>query len=198
MLRPPPRALLTALSGLKAHHRQELPKIALYVDEMLKRKPAMAETDGPMDFTYGYQGSGNDKLFEPGYLHKNGSDCSTCEPSGQIVRGDRKSTRPRIHYGVIASGNMLVKDACLRDKIADITGEHCLRLEMEASGLMNGFPCLVIRGICDYADSHKNDRWQNYAAATAAAFAKELLEIVPHKDVDRLKKASEVLQEVEV
>jgi nucleoside phosphorylase len=46
---------------------------------------------------------------------------------------------------------------------------------MEAAGLMNSFPCLVIRGICDYADSHKDDLWQRYAAATAAAYAKELL-----------------------
>lgn len=46
---------------------------------------------------------------------------------------------------------------------------------MEAAGLMDNFPCLVIRGICDYADSHKNKRWQPYAAATAAAYAKDLL-----------------------
>lgn len=46
---------------------------------------------------------------------------------------------------------------------------------MEAAGLSNGFPCVVIRGICDYADSHKNDQWHPYAAAVAAACAKELL-----------------------
>lgn len=51
--------------------------------------------------------------------------------------------------------------------------------EMEAAGLMNDFPCLVIRGICDYADSHKNKTWQAYAAATAAACAKDILTIVP-------------------
>jgi nucleoside phosphorylase len=49
---------------------------------------------------------------------------------------------------------------------------------MEAAGLMDDFPCLVIRGICDYADSHKNKRWQPYAAATAAAYAKELLNVI--------------------
>ena len=46
---------------------------------------------------------------------------------------------------------------------------------MEAAGLMSNFPCLVIRGICDYADSEKNDVWHKYASATAAAFTKELL-----------------------
>ena len=52
-------------------------------------------------------------------------------------------------------------------------------MEMEAAGLMDNFPCLVIRGICDYADSHKNDDWQGYAAVAAAAFAKELLLVMP-------------------
>jgi nucleoside phosphorylase len=45
-------------------------------------------------------------------------------------------------------------------------------------GEFQGFPCLVIRGICDYADSHKNKRWQLYAAGTAAAYAKEVLSVI--------------------
>jgi nucleoside phosphorylase len=48
---------------------------------------------------------------------------------------------------------------------------------------MNNFPCLVIRGICDYADSHKNKQWQEYAAATAAAYAKEVLTVIPANQV---------------
>jgi nucleoside phosphorylase len=66
---------------------------------------------------------------------------------------------------------------------------------MEAAGLMNSFPCLVIRGICDYADSHKNDRWQRYAAATAAAYAKEFLGIVPGEDLEKTRKAAEILKD---
>ena len=50
-----------------------------------------------------------------------------------------------------------------------------LCVELEATGLLNDFPCLVIRGICDYADSRKEKSWQGYAAAVAAAYAKELL-----------------------
>jgi len=53
-----------------------------------------------------------------------------------------------------------------------------LCFEMEAAGLMDNFPCLVVRGICDYADSHKNNLWQGYAAAMAAAYAKELLSVI--------------------
>jgi nucleoside phosphorylase len=55
---------------------------------------------------------------------------------------------------------------------------------MEAAGLMDNFPCLVIRGICDYADSHKNKQWQGYAAATAAAYAKELLSMIHPSQVE--------------
>lgn len=67
----------------------------------------------------------------------------------------------------------MVKDKVLRDKLRDELDIMCV--DMEAAGLVGEFPCLVIRGICDYADSHKPQRWQPYAAATAAAFAKEFL-----------------------
>jgi nucleoside phosphorylase len=65
---------------------------------------------------------------------------------------------------------------------------------MEAAGLMDDFPCLVIRGICDYADSHKNKRWQPYAAATSAAYAKELLSTIPAKDMAAAATAAQSLQ----
>lgn len=57
---------------------------------------------------------------------------------------------------------------------------------------MNDFPCTVIRGICDYADSHKNKRWQPYAAATAAAYGRELLEQIPANSVDSTRLAKEI------
>ena len=51
--------------------------------------------------------------------------------------------------------------------------------EMESAGVMGSWPALVIRGICDYADSHRDKKWQKYAAATAASYAKELLLTLP-------------------
>jgi nucleoside phosphorylase len=65
---------------------------------------------------------------------------------------------------------------------------------MEAAGLMNSFPCLVVRGVCDYADSHKNDRWQRYAAATAAVYGKEFLGYVPSEDLQKMRKAVNILE----
>ena len=63
---------------------------------------------------------------------------------------------------------------------------------MEAAGLMNDFPCLVIQGICDYADSHKNKKWQSYAAVTAAVCAKEILSIIPPADLARTATVDEI------
>ncbi|GKZ32775.1 hypothetical protein AbraIFM66950_002399 [Aspergillus brasiliensis] len=89
----------------------------------------------------------------------------------------RHDDSPVVHYGLVASGNQVVKDSHLRDRLGQELGAYCV--EMEAAGLINHLPCLVIRGICDYADSHKNDSWHGYAAATAAAYAKELLAVIP-------------------
>ncbi|TLD03397.1 uncharacterized protein PgNI_12327 [Pyricularia grisea] len=75
-----------------------------------------------------------------------------------------------------------MKDGLTCDRYSQELG-GVLCFEMEAAGLMNSFPCIVIRGICDYADAHKNKRWQPYAAATAAACAKELLSVIPLENV---------------
>ncbi|KAM3490128.1 hypothetical protein MY3957_006603 [Beauveria namnaoensis] len=123
-----------------------------------------------------HQGAAHDRLFKADYVHRNeGPDCSGCDPSQEILRPKRKSTLPAIHYGVILSGNSLVKDAEQRDTIARTTMQDCICYEMEAAAIVSQLPCLVIRGICDYADSHKNDVWQPYAAATAAAYARILI-----------------------
>ena len=59
-------------------------------------------------------------------------------------------------------------------------------INLSSLGLVDTFPCVFIRGICDYADSHKNKIWQPYAAATAAAYAKELLRVIPGQSVMNL------------
>jgi hypothetical protein len=70
-----------------------------------------------------------------------------------------------------------MKDAVTRDRLAHELDIICF--EMEAAGLMDILPCLPIRGICDYSDSHKAKDWQKYAAAVAAAYAREFLEALP-------------------
>ncbi|KAL2833601.1 nucleoside phosphorylase domain-containing protein [Aspergillus pseudoustus] len=111
------------------------------------------------------------------YDHVGGDTCAQCKRE-RIVRRSLRQKDVMIYYGTIASGNKVIKNARERDQLsAELGGILCF--EMEAAGLMNDSPCLVIRGICDYADSHKNKRWQPYAAETAAAYAKALLSVVP-------------------
>src|SRR5207302_5918726 len=119
-----------------------------------------------------------------------GRICETCSADQRVTRQPRESEDVVIHYGTIASGNQVMRDGTTRDTVsAELGGVLCF--EMEAAGLMNNFPCLVIRGICDYADSHKNKRWQPYAAATAAACAKELLSLIPAVEVAKTSTVDE-------
>ncbi|PWY83560.1 hypothetical protein BO70DRAFT_370770 [Aspergillus heteromorphus CBS 117.55] len=113
-------------------------------------------------------------LFESDYEHDiSEQTCEKCDRERLVDRAPRRDDRPVVHYGLIASGNQVIKHAETRDRLAAESNILCF--EMEAAGLMDNFPCLVIRGISDYSDSHKKKEWQGYAAATAAAYAKELL-----------------------
>ncbi|ENH74422.1 hypothetical protein FOC1_g10009832 [Fusarium oxysporum f. sp. cubense race 1] len=102
----------------------------------------------------------------------------------------------RVHYGLIASGNQVIKDATIRDRLTKDLGGHVLCVEMEAAGLAYNFPCIIIRGICDYADSHKNKDWQEHAAAVAAAFAKEFLQYIQPGDVDTQRPVRDIISQV--
>jgi nucleoside phosphorylase len=93
---------------------------------------------------------------------------------------------------MIGSAYTVIKDAGLREELRRALKIICV--EMEAVGLMDSFPCLVIRGICDYADSHKNKKWQLYAAATAAAYMKELLSVILPKNVAKVSPAADMVQ----
>jgi nucleoside phosphorylase len=86
-----------------------------------------------------------------------------------------------------------MKDATIRDALAKEKGILCF--EMEAAGLMNRFPCLVVRGIYDYSDSHKHNEWQGYAAMAAAAYTKNLLFRMVPSQVKTEEKISKVLVE---
>lgn len=143
-----------------------------------------------------YPGQSADQLFRADYRHISGRSCTKCDPAERIDRHpkNRPDTDPVIHYGVIATGSEVVKYAPTRDEIRQKHRAICL--EMEAAGLMNNFPCVVIRGISDYADSHKNDQWQPYAAATAAACAKEFLEHVQPRALDGECTVKDILNQV--
>ena len=180
-LNKPPRPLLQAVQDLKTVHLTDGDGLADHLSKMVQNKPRMAQT-----FTH--RGTEYDYLYEATYSHAGGETCDRCDTRQTVRRQPRTTLDPRIHYGNIASGNEVINDGQTRDRIAKEQGVICF--EMEAAGLMDSFPCLVIRGICDYADSHKNKQWQPYAAAAAAAFTKELLGVIKKQGVDELEPAS--------
>ncbi|KAF9889470.1 hypothetical protein FE257_007373 [Aspergillus nanangensis] len=175
-LNRPPQILLTAVSKLQALHQMEGSHMSKTVDEVVEKYSRMKDTFAARDQLV-------DQLFEANYYHRppKSPSCRRCESTQAINRPYRATTEPVIHYGVIASGNQVVKDAEVRDSLGRDLGAYCV--EMEAAGLVNHYPCLVVRGICDYADSHKNKEWQSYAAITSAAYTKELLLVTSHASI---------------
>ncbi|KAK6340277.1 hypothetical protein TWF730_002041 [Orbilia blumenaviensis] len=143
-----------------------------------------------------------DKLYLSSFVHPTNDDrdCEEVCGDAETVLVDRNERDeeddfPKIHYGLIASADKLMKDALVRDRLAQ---EHSvLCFEMEAAGLMNHFPCLVIRGICDYSDSHKNKKWQGYAAMTAAAYAKDLLSRIAPTNIEAEKRISDSISQIQ-
>jgi nucleoside phosphorylase len=123
-----------------------------------------------------------DTLYKASYKHVGGPTCESCSKDMVVRRRPHGSEEIVVHYGTIASGNLVIRDGTTRDMVSSEFG-GVLCFEMEAAGLINSFPCLVIRGISDYADSHKNKKWQPYAAGTAAACAKEVLSTIPALEV---------------
>ncbi|EHK18131.1 uncharacterized protein TRIVIDRAFT_44914, partial [Trichoderma virens Gv29-8] len=87
---------------------------------------------------------------------------------------------PSIFVGRVGSGDTVLRSGIDRDRLAREHG--ILAFEMEGSGIWDEFPCIIVKGICDYADSHNNTDWQNFAAATAASVVKGLIERYPKTD----------------
>lgn len=188
ILNKPPAVLLSGIAGLRTQYEMGQGKIREHLSDMFRENE-----DPEFKKKYKYQLWENDKLYLAKYDHvRDKNTCDFCDPTKVVNRRERdESDHPRIHYGIIASGDQVIKDAIERDRVGKRFGALCF--EMEAGGLMDHFPCLVIRGICDYADSHKNKGWQRYAAATAAAYAKELLGVITPQAVDNAPTVTEVL-----
>ncbi|USP73610.1 purine and uridine phosphorylase [Curvularia clavata] len=183
-LNSPPAILLSALSVVKANEHSKRSKVAEHIAKF-QRIPGFRRDK-----------AGADILFMATYDHEDKRPtCDKCKKERQEVRKARDSDEEVvIHYGTIASGNQVIKSAAERDSIsAKLDGVLCF--EMEAAGLLNSFPCLVIRGISDYADSHKNNQWQAYAAATAAAYGKEVLSVIPPANVEKACTVEETVQD---
>ncbi|KIX10312.1 uncharacterized protein Z518_01394 [Rhinocladiella mackenziei CBS 650.93] len=163
----PPKSWRDAVVEMKSDHRVKKNRISEFLSEMVHRYPQLS--------TYRPPASEKDILFLPDNVHVSGQmTCKECDKGRVVERTTRHSDSPTIFYGLIASGNRVMENAKTRDRVSNDAG-GVLCFEMEAAGLVNDFQCIVVRGIADYADSHKNDDWRAYGAAVAAGCAKELL-----------------------
>ncbi|KAL4787743.1 hypothetical protein BJX76DRAFT_354003 [Aspergillus varians] len=167
---PPPTALVNAARELAvSRQRADVDPIWENTQRIQSSRPALRR--------FGFPGAANDRLYRSDYEHqRNRIPCEVagCDPTQRIERqiNANDNSFVVVHRGVIASGEMVIKDAKKRDELAQEHGVLCF--EMEAAGTLTDFPCMVIRGISDYCDSHKNDLWHGYAAAVAAAYARQL------------------------
>ncbi|UKZ73631.1 hypothetical protein TrVFT333_001279 [Trichoderma virens FT-333] len=190
----PPMVLRTAIAGLRAQYDTDGHQLEEMINDILAKKRRLQRN-------YKKPEPSSDKLFRSEIVHP--ADEKSCgafcldDPSNLQSRPKRTEDddNPTIHYGTIASANRLMKDAILRDKLAAENDVLCF--EMEAAGLMNHFPCLVIRGICDYSDSHKNAEWQGYAAMTATAYAKDLIIRISPSRIEAEKTISSLLMKID-
>jgi nucleoside phosphorylase len=181
-LNSPPQILLSAVSKVRANDDRGKNKFPEHVSKLSHLPKFKRDNAGP------------DVLFEAMCDHAGGQTYESCNMDKPVDRQPREGEEVVVHYGTIASGNQVIKDRRTRDRVStELGGVLCF--EMEAAGLMNIFPCLVIRGICDYADSHKNKKWQAYAAGTAAACAKEVLSVIPTTEVAKSRTADEIIKE---
>ncbi|KAL4786980.1 nucleoside phosphorylase domain-containing protein [Aspergillus varians] len=164
-LQRPPRFLLRAINAIRSAPNQSTSPLHVFMEIILQKIP-----------TCRFPGRDRDLLFESTCVHD--ASISTCDShlAFQVPRHCRQFDHPYIHYGLVGSGNAVIRNAAVRDYLAGQYNMLCF--EMEAAGICNELPCLVIKGICDYSDSHKTKLWQGYAAAAAAAYAKLLLGVV--------------------
>ncbi|RYP12846.1 hypothetical protein DL767_011071 [Monosporascus sp. MG133] len=190
-LNQPPMFMQIAINGLKSQYEFDGHGIEDAINSILQKRPRLRKK-------YQRPHSSTDRLYKPFLVHNGNGEASCLEVCGDdesnlVSRVERSEDddNPAIHYGLIASANQLMQDALLRDELS--AEKDVLCFEMEAAGLMNHFPCLVIRGICDYSDTHKNVVWQGYAAMTAAAYARDLLNRIAPNRIEAEKKLSDVL-----
>ncbi len=160
------RSLMAKLRGIRGR-RTLREKMVGYL-KTLRTDPELAA---------GYPGTARDRLFKATYHHRCDSmSCDECGCNGPLVprsRLEQANQQPTVHFGLIASGDTVMESGEDRDRIA--RQKSIVAFETESAGVWDIFPCVVIKGAYDYADSHKSKGWQRYAAATAAACMKAFL-----------------------
>lgn len=148
ILTRPLQILLNAIATLQARHNRSQNQIPAIINRMLQRYPGLVNYQRPRS---------SDILYKYNYNHVQSSPgtCNTCQKQHIQSQQDQLHQNPIIHHGKIASANQVMMDSKIRRRIAkDLEVDY---FEIESARLMdNSISCLVIQGICDYSDSHKN------------------------------------------
>ncbi|KAL2782618.1 hypothetical protein BJX66DRAFT_331084 [Aspergillus keveii] len=185
-LNKPPRILISADGKLQE-------------DEIMERHPLRRALRKLTNIPMFKRPVTEDILYDENFHHvKKGSSCGECDASSAkmvVHRPQRPHNSPTVHRGLILSGDGVIKNTESRNHLQrDFPDALCL--EMEAAGIMDELPCLVVRGICDYADTHKNDNWHYYAAAVAAAYCKALLRKIDAQEVQEVITMKQLMDDV--
>ncbi|KAF3313963.1 hypothetical protein TWF173_005555 [Orbilia oligospora] len=126
----PPLELLTAASKLQSRQIVEGNPILDLLSDAIERYPQIQKT-----FTY--PGQHQDLLFEAEYDHERGGTCRSCSKEWLVRREVRPTNDPIIHYGLIASGNQVMKDGRTRDRLAKELDIYCFEMEAAATAHQN-------------------------------------------------------------
>ncbi|KAJ6041445.1 nucleoside phosphorylase domain-containing protein [Penicillium canescens] len=151
-LETPPRELGNALATLQARHIRRRNEIQRHIEEMLEANPAMR-------LPFSFPDPEGDLLLPPYYEHHNKGmpNCLECDPP-QVIPRPKHRGRPAVFYGPIGWTSSVINSGLALDAVSRQRVIYCI--EMETMGLINLFPCIVIRGIWNYSDSHRNKAWQ--------------------------------------
>ncbi|KZZ88371.1 ankyrin repeat protein [Moelleriella libera RCEF 2490] len=168
--RPTP-SLLIAIGKTETAAIFDESRMPRYISEIVRKDPVTFARPGPeqevlLGRNYHHASFGSE---DGGCSHRDLDNIRPPQPRDVQV--------PIVHYGQIASSDHLMGHRATRDKLANKYGILCF--ETEAAGLRDADQYLVIRGVCDYADSHASELWHPFAAAAAAAYAKEVLSFIP-------------------
>ncbi len=175
---PPPAALLGAAHALLAH-RERLDFDPVWQD--MKR----VQDSRQQLLHFQFPGVEGDHLYPTDYAHSQPRvdfperriTASIDDDDDQDDHDAERTPFVVVHRGTIASAEVVIKNAALRDQLAKQHGILCFDMAIASAPL--DFPCMAILGISDYCDSHQSSQWHGFAAAAAAAFARQLLIHLP-------------------
>ncbi|KAK4228835.1 nucleoside phosphorylase domain-containing protein [Podospora fimiseda] len=189
-----PRILQSGITQLVSWDCRGTKGLAEDIENQIRHKLRTVD-DLEVQMRFSRPAPDKDRLFRAEIEHKSGSEgCGLrCDQDsiydyGKLVHRDPPESLS-IHYGLIGSGNKLIRNALERDRLAQ-EGDDApyLCFETEAAGVMNKLPCLVVRGISNYADSHGDEDdevWEPYAALVAAVYGSALLSRITPSEIQK-------------